>query len=85
MEFYCLMLRRDENGRIHKVVPYIKAGEVGSQAVYPLAKSISDTAIGKARGIWFLLYQCAPPNFLLDHCHHKIVFKKASCVAETSV
>jgi hypothetical protein len=25
---------------IHKVVPYIKAGEVGSQAVYPLASKV---------------------------------------------
>jgi hypothetical protein len=54
------------------VVPYIKAGEVGSQAVYPLASKVFlIPPLGKLEASGSCCTNCAPPNFLLDHCHHK--------------
>ena len=65
---------------IHKVVPKINAGDVGSQAVYPLASNVLRIPpFGKRRRIRFLLYQLTSTEFSTDHFHQEMFQKKASC------
>ena len=65
---------------IHKVVPKINAGEVGSQAVYPRASNVFlIPPFGKEEASGSCCTNCPPPNFSTGSEPSYEVSKKASC------
>jgi hypothetical protein len=54
----------------------MNAGDVGSQAVYPLASKVFLIPLGKLEASGSCCTNCAPPNSLQDHYRHMMFQRK---------